>query len=74
MNKGYAFVNFTNAEAVRKFKVACNHKPWSHFCSRKVLEIAYARIQASSLLLPLHIFIYLYIRLYSYICIYSYCN
>ncbi|VVB13654.1 unnamed protein product [Arabis nemorensis] len=35
LNKGYAFVNFTNAEAVKRFKVACNHKPWSHFCSRK---------------------------------------
>ncbi|CAH2073606.1 unnamed protein product [Thlaspi arvense] len=53
MNKGYAFVNFTNVEAVSKFKAACNDKPWSNFRSRKVLEVAYARIQASSLLLPL---------------------
>lgn len=73
LNKGYAFVNFTNEEAVSKFKAACNHKPWCQFGSRKVLEIAYARIQASSLLIPfpLHIYIFyntlLYLYLYLYI-------
>ncbi|KAG2258615.1 hypothetical protein Bca4012_021759 [Brassica carinata] len=45
MNKGYAFVNFTKAEAVSKFKAACNNKPWYRFGSRKILEIASARIQ-----------------------------
>ncbi|CAF1880945.1 unnamed protein product, partial [Brassica oleracea var. botrytis] len=45
MNKGYAFVNFTKAEAVSKFKAACNNKPWYCFGSRKILEIALARIQ-----------------------------
>ncbi|KAF2596392.1 hypothetical protein F2Q68_00007167 [Brassica cretica] len=45
MNKGYAFVNFTKAEAVSKFKAACNNKPWYCFGSRKILEIAHARIQ-----------------------------
>ncbi|KAL1196772.1 terminal ear1-like protein [Cardamine amara subsp. amara] len=45
LNKGYAFVNFTNAKAVSTLKNACNHMPWSCFCSRKVLEITSARIQ-----------------------------
>ncbi|KAF8099027.1 hypothetical protein N665_0254s0028 [Sinapis alba] len=45
MNKGYAFVNFTKAEGVSKFKTACNNKPWYHFGSKKILEIAIARIQ-----------------------------
>ncbi|AED91224.1 putative mei2-like protein [Arabidopsis thaliana] len=49
MNKGYAFVNFTNAKAVSKFKAACNNKPWCHFYSKKELEITYARIQANEL-------------------------
>ncbi|XP_024012102.1 protein terminal ear1 [Eutrema salsugineum] len=49
MNKGYAFVNFTNAEAVSKFKAACNHKAWCHFGSKKVLEVAHARLQANEL-------------------------
>ncbi|CAL9229573.1 unnamed protein product [Arabidopsis halleri] len=49
MNKGYAFVNFANAEAVSKFKAACNHKPWCHFHSKKELEITFARIQANEL-------------------------
>ncbi|EOA22493.1 hypothetical protein CARUB_v10003146mg, partial [Capsella rubella] len=49
MNKGYAFVNFTNAKAVPKFKAACNQKQWSHFHSSKVLEITSARIQANEL-------------------------
>jgi len=58
MNKGYAFVNFTNAKAVSKFKAACNNKPWCHFYSKKELEITYARIQASST--PLHIYIHIF--------------
>lgn len=66
MNKGYAFVNFTKAEAVSKFKAACNHKPWCHFYSKKEVEITFARIQASLPLLTLHIYTYLYIL--------SYCN
>ncbi|CAN8256912.1 unnamed protein product [Cochlearia groenlandica] len=45
MNKGYAFVNFTNAEAVSKFKATCNNMSWTFCGSRKILEIAYARIQ-----------------------------
>ncbi|XP_010495105.1 PREDICTED: protein terminal ear1 homolog [Camelina sativa] len=49
MNKGYAFVNFTNAKAVSKFKAACNHKHWSHFYSSKVLEITSAKIQVNEL-------------------------
>nr|VDC84774.1 unnamed protein product [Brassica rapa] len=49
MNKGYAFVNFTKAEAVSKFKAACNNKPWCCFGSRKILEIAHARIQVNKL-------------------------
>ncbi|KAG2310037.1 hypothetical protein Bca4012_024554 [Brassica carinata] len=50
LNKGYAFVNFTKAEAVLKFKAACNNKPWYRFGSRKILEISHARIQGKDAL------------------------
>ncbi|XP_024015015.1 protein terminal ear1 [Eutrema salsugineum] len=45
LNRGYAFVNFINKEAVLKFKAAYNHKAWSHCYSRKLLEIVSAKIQ-----------------------------
>ncbi|CAH8364189.1 unnamed protein product [Eruca vesicaria subsp. sativa] len=50
MNKGYAFVNFTKTEAVSKFKAACNNKAWYHFGSKKILKIAFARIQGKDML------------------------
>lgn len=61
MNKGYAFVNFTKAEAVSKFKAACNNKPWYCFGSRKILEIAHARIQVSSIPILHHVYMHIYI-------------
>ncbi|KAL6213673.1 hypothetical protein ACLB2K_013119 [Fragaria x ananassa] len=45
MNKGYAFVNFTNSKAVWKFYLAAHCKTWDSFHSNKIREIAYARIQ-----------------------------
>ncbi|OMO74388.1 RNA recognition motif 2 [Corchorus capsularis] len=56
-NKGYAFVNFTNPEAVKKFFDAWNGKRWDCFKSNKIREICFAKLQ-----------VYLYIYIYIYIC------
>ncbi|KAF3435775.1 hypothetical protein FNV43_RR22867 [Rhamnella rubrinervis] len=45
MNKGYAFVNFTEPEAAWKFYNATNSQTWKHFKSTKIREIARARLQ-----------------------------
>ncbi|KAK9942720.1 hypothetical protein M0R45_008370 [Rubus argutus] len=45
MNKGYAFVNFTNPQAVWRFYLAAHSQKWDSFQSNKIREIAYARIQ-----------------------------
>ncbi|CAK7329629.1 unnamed protein product [Dovyalis caffra] len=44
-NKGYAFVNFTDAKAAWKFSLSTNYKAWDVFQSNKISEIACARLQ-----------------------------
>jgi hypothetical protein len=44
-NKGYAFVNFTDARAAWKFYLSTNHQAWDVFQSSKIREIACARLQ-----------------------------
>ncbi|EOX97888.1 hypothetical protein QUC31_015449 [Theobroma cacao] len=44
-NKGYAFVNFTNPQAARKFFDAWHHKRWQCFQSHKICEIYCAKLQ-----------------------------
>lgn len=44
-NKGYAFVNFTDARAAWKFYLSTNHQEWDVFQSSKIREIACARLQ-----------------------------
>ncbi|OMO75564.1 RNA recognition motif 2 [Corchorus olitorius] len=50
-NKGYAFVNFTNPKAVRKFFDAWNGKRWDCFQSNKIREICFAKVQGLEQLL-----------------------
>ncbi|OMO75566.1 RNA recognition motif 2 [Corchorus olitorius] len=50
-NKGYAFVNFTNAGAVRKFFDGWNGKRWDCFQSNKIREICFAKLQGIEQLL-----------------------
>ncbi|KAJ4716596.1 protein terminal ear1-like [Melia azedarach] len=45
VNKGYAFVNFTEPSAVWKFYLASHNMRWNAFQSNKICEIAYARLQ-----------------------------
>jgi hypothetical protein len=52
-NRGYAFVNFTTADAARGFHYAlhgCGWKPWVAGRSHKSVNIAAAHIQVSSAL------------------------
>ncbi|GMJ03557.1 hypothetical protein HRI_004024900 [Hibiscus trionum] len=44
-NKGYAFVNFTNPRAARRFFDACHHERWECFQSTKIREICCAKLQ-----------------------------
>ena len=44
-NKGYAFVNFTNPGAARKFFDAWHDKHWDCFKSNKIREIYCAKLQ-----------------------------
>ncbi|XP_022762119.1 protein terminal ear1 homolog [Durio zibethinus] len=44
-NKGYAFVNFTNPGAARKFFDAWHNKHWDCFQSNKIREIYCAKLQ-----------------------------
>ncbi|XWS54973.1 hypothetical protein CRYUN_Cryun10bG0135400 [Craigia yunnanensis] len=44
-NKGYAFVNFTNPGAARKFFDASHDKHWECFKSNKIREIYCAKLQ-----------------------------
>ncbi|KAJ8450924.1 hypothetical protein Cgig2_032549 [Carnegiea gigantea] len=44
-NKGYAFVNFTQPEAVQRLHRVCNNKRWKHCSSSKICQIACAAIQ-----------------------------
>lgn len=46
-NAGFAFVNFTKAEAATKFRDAFNGKRWNVFESSKVAQISRARIQVT---------------------------
>ncbi|PKA64192.1 Protein terminal ear1 like [Apostasia shenzhenica] len=50
-NLGYAFVNFSTAEAARRLHRELHSKPWNSFGSRKVCEITYAKIQGLARLL-----------------------
>ncbi|XP_055961710.1 protein terminal ear1 homolog, partial [Mercurialis annua] len=45
VNKGYAFVNFTEPRAAWKFYLAVNNKHWSLFQSAKICEVTSARLQ-----------------------------
>nr|DAD46928.1 TPA_asm: hypothetical protein HUJ06_016865 [Nelumbo nucifera] len=51
LNKGYAFVNFTNANAASRLHVSLNKYKWEVFKSQKICEIAYAKIQGSDALI-----------------------
>ncbi|KAE8662573.1 Xylulose kinase-1 isoform 1 [Hibiscus syriacus] len=44
-NKGYAFVNFTNPRAARRFLDACHDELWNCFQSTKIREIYCAKLQ-----------------------------
>ncbi|XP_020112952.1 protein terminal ear1 homolog [Ananas comosus] len=44
-NKGYAFVNFTTAEAARRLYERLKGCKWDVFDSRKILHVCFARIQ-----------------------------
>ncbi|KAF9670484.1 hypothetical protein SADUNF_Sadunf13G0073900 [Salix dunnii] len=44
-NKGYAFVNFTDARAAYRFYLSTNHQAWDACQSSKIREIACARLQ-----------------------------
>ncbi|CAK7340163.1 unnamed protein product [Dovyalis caffra] len=44
-NKGYAFVNFTDARAAWKFYLSTNYQAWDVFQSLKIREITCARLQ-----------------------------
>ncbi|KAB2051216.1 hypothetical protein ES319_A12G041200v1 [Gossypium barbadense] len=44
-NKGYAFVNFTNPKAARKFSRAWHNKHWPCINSNKIREIHCAKLQ-----------------------------
>ncbi|XVE67038.1 hypothetical protein DITRI_Ditri08aG0128200 [Diplodiscus trichospermus] len=50
-NKGYAFVNFTNPGAARKFFHAWHDKHWGCFKSNKICEIYCAKLQGMEQLL-----------------------
>ncbi|KAK8665269.1 hypothetical protein V6N13_005440 [Hibiscus sabdariffa] len=45
LNKGYAFVNFTNPRAARRFFDACHGEHWDRFQSTKIREICCAKLQ-----------------------------
>ncbi|XP_057451142.1 protein MEI2-like 4 [Lotus japonicus] len=45
MNKGYAFVNFTNSEAALKFTQTTSNQKWDLFQSLKIREVVPARLQ-----------------------------
>ncbi|KMZ62133.1 hypothetical protein ZOSMA_48G00530 [Zostera marina] len=44
-NLGYAFVNFTSPEAAWRLHAFLHKKSWDFFCSRKICEVTFARIQ-----------------------------
>ncbi|XVE48978.1 hypothetical protein DITRI_Ditri01bG0045000 [Diplodiscus trichospermus] len=50
-NKGYAFVNFTNPGATRKFFAVWHHTHWDCFQSSKIREIYCAKLQGMEQLL-----------------------
>ncbi|KAL5855924.1 hypothetical protein ACOSQ4_005726 [Xanthoceras sorbifolium] len=45
VNKGYAFVNFTDPRAAWKFYLAAHNLSWGAFLSNKICQIASARLQ-----------------------------
>ncbi|KAK0581502.1 hypothetical protein LWI29_014560 [Acer saccharum] len=45
MNKGFAFVNFTDPKAAWKFYLSAHNLSWVAFHSNKILQIASARLQ-----------------------------
>ncbi|KAJ7978513.1 Terminal EAR1-like 2 [Quillaja saponaria] len=51
LNKGYAFINFTNPKAVWKFYLAKDDKKWELFESKKRCAIARARFQGKEQLM-----------------------
>nr|DAD46982.1 TPA_asm: hypothetical protein HUJ06_016919 [Nelumbo nucifera] len=51
LNKGYAFVNFTNANTASRLHVSLNKHKWEVFNSKKICEVAYSKIQGSDALI-----------------------
>ncbi|XP_057453170.1 protein MEI2-like 6 [Lotus japonicus] len=45
LNKGYAFVNFTESKAAWMFRMTASHMKWDLFKSQKICEIVAARLQ-----------------------------
>ena len=45
LNKGYAFVNFTNPKAAWKFNLTASNRKWDLFQSHKIREVVAARLQ-----------------------------
>ncbi|XP_061340566.1 uncharacterized protein LOC133287032 [Gastrolobium bilobum] len=45
LNKGYAFVNFTNPKAAWKFLLTASNMKWDMFQSHKIREVVAARLQ-----------------------------
>lgn len=50
MNKGYAFVNFTNSEAALKFTQTTSNQKWDLFQSLKIREVVRARLQVNQII------------------------
>ncbi|CAJ1933606.1 unnamed protein product [Sphenostylis stenocarpa] len=50
MNKGYAFVNFTESQAAWKFLWTASHLKWDLFQSHKIREVVSARLQGKETL------------------------
>ncbi|KAJ4839417.1 hypothetical protein Tsubulata_035903 [Turnera subulata] len=50
VNKGYAFVNFTNATAAWKFKSATSNQPWVGTKSNKIRQVTSAKFQGKEAL------------------------
>jgi len=48
MNKGYAFVNFTQPQAARKFLKTASNLKWELFQSNKIRDVVSARLQVWS--------------------------
>lgn len=61
LNKGYAFVNFTEPRAVWKFYLASKDQSWDFFNSKKRREIVCARLQVLMMINSSNHYIFVYV-------------